>query len=343
MFLGIRNNIFWLLVLTITVGMVGLASGQAIQGTDSGLGGQNSITGMVLTPTGQRMQRRVAIKLTTMTSGDRIAFTDEVGNFAFRGLPNGDYSLIVDKEKEYEPFVQNVNVFQMRGTPGQNFMVSIRLKAKAGSSVKPGVMNAELAGVPPKAIELFNKAGELAKTGNHKEAIEKLQKAIVEYPAFMLAINEMGVQHLRLDEPVKADEAFQAALKINPEAYAPLMNHGMTLFQLKKYSEAETVLLQVVKSNENSAVAHYFLGQALANQGKFVKAEKELTTAINTGGPEFKEAHRLLAIIYSSSGDKLRAAAELETYLKLAPKAPDADQLRKVIEEFKASANQKSP
>jgi len=50
-----------------------------------------------------------------------------------------------------------------------------------------------------------------------------------------------------------------------------------------------------------------------------------------------KEAHRLLAIIYSAKGDKKRAAEQLETYLRLAPTTPDAEQIRNVIRQFKDS------
>jgi len=48
-----------------------------------------------------------------------------------------------------------------------------------------------------------------------------------------------------------------------------------------------------------------------------------------------KEAHRYLAGVYSALGDKQRAAAELETYLRLAPKSPDAPQIRELIRKLK--------
>jgi regulator of sirC expression with transglutaminase-like and TPR domain len=44
-----------------------------------------------------------------------------------------------------------------------------------------------------------------------------------------------------------------------------------------------------------------------------------------------KEAHRILAIIYSSRGDKKRAADELDAYLKLAPTTPDAEKIKDQI------------
>jgi tetratricopeptide (TPR) repeat protein len=308
---------------------------QAIQPTDSGLGGANTISGTVLGPSGQRIGKHVAVRLATPTRGDRVAVTDDFGNFAFSRVTNGDYVLYVDKESEFEPFSMNVNVFQMRGMPGQNFMVSIRLKSKPSDLGKPAVVDAKSAEVPKAAVDHFNKAVKLAEAGDRKAAIEELEKALAEHPRFMLAHNEIGVQYMRMNELGKADAALLEALKIEPEAFTPLVNRGIVLFMQKRYGEAEPGLRSAVRINGDSAVAHYFFGQVLANLGKFVEAEKELVTALRTGGPEMREAYRLLAIIYSYSGDKERAAGALETYLKLAPNAPDAEQLRQTLKRLK--------
>lgn len=333
---GLRLSVvLFSLLFVVRVAAQGIPPGSA--STDTGLGGVNTITGTILSPTGGRMERRLAVRLQSMMNGDRITTSDEYGNFVFRGLPSGDYTIVIDKEKEFEPFFQVVSVIQPRGMPPQSYPLSLRLKARAGEVAKPSVISAEFANVPHDALNFFKKAGEFAKLGDHPGAIEQLKLATVQYPKFMFAYNEMGVQYLKLNDPEKADEAFLEALKISPEAFAPMMNHGMTLFQLKKYAEAEPVLREAVKSNEKSAVAHYFLGQALANLGKFDEGAKELNSAVGMGGPEFKEAHRLLAIIYSSKGDKKRAAAELEAYLQLAPLAPDAEQLREVIKRLRGT------
>lgn len=324
-----------LLLIVVALGLTGAGSAQMINSTDVGLGGANSITGAVLSPSGTRIQGRVSVRLSTMTKGDRVAVTDDAGNFGFRGLTNGDYLVVIDKEKEYEPFTQSVNVFQMRGTPGQNYMLSIRLKSKPTNEPKPGVINAELAGIPETALAFFRKATELAQARDPKGAIEQFKKAIAEHPKFTLAYNDMGVQYLKLNDIDRADESFRSALRIDETSFPPLLNHGIALFTMKKYAEAEPVFRDVVKLRQDSAVGHYFLGQSLANLGKFVDGEKELIIAVTTGGPEMKEGYRLLAIIYSYSGDNLRAATALETYLQLAPKAADAERLREKIAELR--------
>ncbi|HZI87150.1 MAG TPA: tetratricopeptide repeat protein, partial [Pyrinomonadaceae bacterium] len=171
--------------------------------------------------------------------------------------------------------------------------------------------------------------------GKNKAAIDKLNQAISLHPDFMLAFNELGVQYQKVGELEKANDALQSALKISPAAFAPLVNHGIVLVRLKRYAEAEVDLRLALKENEQSAIAHFYLGRALAYLGKFDEAEKELNTAITLGGDQMKEAHRYLGAIYHARGDNTRAIAQLETYLRIAPKAEDADAVRELIKQLK--------
>ena len=305
--------------------------------TDTGLGGGNAIAGMILLPSGQRLQRRVTIRLQTMTKGDRVTTSDEYGKFAFRGLVNGEYTVIIDKEKEFEPFRQLVEIRQFRGTAPQLYNLNIRLTLKEEPKSKPGVLVVELANVPERALAHYNNAAEEAKKNNHAAAVEELKLAIKEYPSFVNAFNELGVQYLKLKQLQNADEAFQAALKIEPDAFAALINRGITNFMMERYGEAVPILRKALKKNDQSAVGHYFLGQSLANLGLFDDAEKELLRSLTLGKEEMKEAHRMLAIIYSSRDKKKEAADQLETYLRLAPNVPDADKLREKIRQLRES------
>jgi tetratricopeptide (TPR) repeat protein len=317
-------------VIPVTAQMVPPAEG------DTGLGGMNAITGMVLAAPGRRLERRVSIRLQTMTKGDRVAMTDDYGNFAFRGLVSGDYTIVIDKEKDFQPFSQVVSIIQPRGFPPQTYTLNIRLEFK-GAEAKPGVLNAEFVNVPPSARAFYDNAVEQAKKGNHPGAIEQLKLAIKEYPSFTLAFNELGVQYLNLNQLEKADEAFQSALKITPDAFAALINRGIANFLMKRYGEAVPILRKALAKDDQSAVGHYFLGQALANLGLFDDAEKELLASVKLGKEQMKEAHRMLAIIYASRGAKKQAADELEAYLKLAPDAPDAEKLRDKIRQLRES------
>lgn len=302
--------------------------------SQTGLGGMNSIVGTVFAPSGRPLESRVRIRLSTMTRGDRIFTTNQNGNFAFRGLPAGSYTVVIDKEEAYKPLSQSVDIIQFRGSPAQTYTLNIRLEFKDRVEVKPAVVNAEFANVPKKALEHYNEAIELGKKKDHLGAIEQLKLAVTEYPSFTQALNEMGVQYLKLSRLQEADDAFREALKIDPESFPALTNRGIANVMMKRYGEAVPVLRKAVKKHDQ-AVVHYFLGQALANLGLFDEAEKELLTAIKLGKEEMKEAHRILAIIYSSRGAKQQAANELETYLKLSPDTPDAEKLKEMIRKLK--------
>lgn len=331
-----RNKRVCLLVILAVVCLFSSVSAQKIEGISTGWGGVSTVRGTVLTPGGQRVAGHISVRISSMNKGDRLTATNDNGEFAFLDLPNGDYMIIIDKEPDFEPVRQNVNIFAMAG-PGAPPVTPliIRLKYKPGVAPKPAVVNTQFADVPPAALNYYKQATELAKAGDAKGAIDQLNLAVKEYPKFAAAYNDMGLQYLQLKDLAKADEAFKAALGIDRTSFAPMLNHAMTLFDLKLYAEAEVASLDVVKAKEDSAVGHYFLGQSLAYQGKFPEAQKELNTAVTLGGDAMadalKEAHRLLAIIYSTQGKKKEQAAELEIYLKLAPNAPDAEQLRKLV------------
>lgn len=303
--------------------------------SQTGLGGMNSIVGTVFAPSGRPLEHRVRIRLSTMTRGDRIFTTNQNGNFAFRGLPAGSYTIAIEKEEAYKPLTQTVDIIQFRGAPAQTYTLNVRLEFKDRVEVKPAVVNAEFADVPKKALDHYNEAIELGKKKDHLGAIEQLKLAVTDHPSFTQAFNEMGVQYLKLSRLQEADDAFREALKLDPESFPALTNRGIANVMMKRYGEAVPVLRKAVKKHDQSAVVHYFLGQALANLGLFDEAEKELLSAIKHGKEEMKEAHRILAIIYSARGAKPQAANELETYLKLAPDTPDAEKLREMIRKLK--------
>lgn len=270
-----------------------------------------------------------------------MSTTDDNGNFAFRDIPPGDFVVVIDKEQDFEPYSQNVSVIQPRGMPPQNYYLSIRLSLKGRRETKTGVLNAEFANVPARAVALYEKALEQSQAGKNKEAVEQLKQAISEYPNFMLAFNELGVQYLRLGELDKADEALTKALKLAPDSPTPRLTHGILLTVMGKFNLAVTELQAALKQKDQSANGHLYLGQALANLGRFAEAELHLTRAIELGGDEVKDAHRFLGAIYLQRGDRERGVAEFETYLKLAPKAKDAEQVRQIVRQNKRSQNHK--
>lgn len=328
------------ILLSLIVGFISLSatvSGQITGGmnetTVTRLGGNNFLAGTVFWPSGSPINTRTPVRLSSITGGDFSASTDDRGQFIFSGLPEGIYSVAIDGDNDFESIEQHVEIVQSRGR--QTYTISIRLREKTKPNPKPAVLKVENAGVTKLANEYYSKAVELSAKKDHRGAIEQLKLAVAEYPQFGDAYNEMGVQYMQLNELNPADKALQEALRINSDAFEPLLNRGITLFRLKRYPDAEALLRLALGVQDTSYIAHYYLGRTLTSLEKYDDAEKSLNTAIALGGNGMKEGHRMLANLFINAGNDQRAIKELETYLELVPNAPDAENLRKALEQLK--------
>ncbi len=270
--------------------------------------------------------------------GELSTNTDRDGRFFFRGLRPGRYTLTVDGGVEYKVVSQIVDVMPVGavGMPSefsQMATVNIRLQWRE-SSDSAALATPIMANIPSEASKLYTDAVNAAQAGDRKKAIEMLKSAIAIHPQFAQALNGLGVQYMKLGELDKAAEAFVSALKIEPELFILRLNYGIVLFQLKKYAEADNEFNLALKKDDKSPTGHFYKGRALISLGRFEDAETELRRVITLGGEEVAMAHRYLGGIYLERGDTRRAVSELEAYLKLMPKAKEAERVRDLIKQL---------
>jgi Flp pilus assembly protein TadD len=317
------------------------AQGGGIDST--GTGGVHTIRGRIYFPSGRRSDNRVMVKLESYNSGELKVLSDSNGSFTFKGLNPGSYTVVVDGGDDYESVRESIyidtdgnsSVAGIRLPPVPRlYTVDISLRPKRSSSTKPGVLNAALASVPPAARDLYQKALTDSQTGDSRKAIEELTSALSIYPEFPLALNELGVQYLRLGEPDKAVEVLSRAVKLTAQDFQPRLNYGIALLNLRRLSEAEAQLRTAIGLNDSVPTAHMYLGIVLAIQRKLEEGEKELRIAIGSHSAEVALAHRYLGGVFLEKHQYQLAAAELEAYLKLAPNAADAEWLRLKIKEL---------
>jgi tetratricopeptide (TPR) repeat protein len=84
-----------------------------------------------------------------------------------------------------------------------------------------------------------------------------------------------------------------------------------------------------------------YLGVTLIDLRRYDEAEKEFVRALSLGGDSLSLPHYYLGGIYWQKRDYKRAADELEKYLKLSPKAPDAERTRAAIKELRGKQSSK--
>jgi tetratricopeptide (TPR) repeat protein len=316
-------------------------------GNDSiGTGGRHVIRGRIFFPSGRAADLRAKVKLESTNSSAAYVLADPGGGFRFSNLEPGVYTLTVEAGEEYETVTESVYIegsLSLGGgapTAGPMRIVQVpiylRLKQLGRGDAKSGVVNASQAGIPATAYELFDKALWSARAGDSKKAIEQLKAVVSTYPSFAAALNELGVQYLKLGQPDKAAEVLQSAVKFTPDQLMPHLNYGIALLNQKKYSEAEVELRQALKKNNVAPTAHMYLGIAQMSQHNLDDAEKELELAIGSNSNEVGIAHRYLAGILWGKREYRRAADELETYLRLFPKASDAERTKAAIKELRS-------
>ncbi|MGH9941597.1 MAG: tetratricopeptide repeat protein [Pyrinomonadaceae bacterium] len=313
---------------------------------DPGTGGRNRIHGRLYLPSGRKFDRRLRVRLSSVRGGETSTMTDDNGSFTFRRLAGGTYHLTVEAGKEFEPAVETVDLIEspfrsQTSQQGQVITVQIQLQLKRAETNRPAVVSAAMLGVPVPARELYEKALGAAQGGDHKKAVEHLQSALALHPEFPLALNELGVQHQLLGQLDKAAAAFRDATKLAPDVFVLRFNYGVVLVRLKKFVEGEAELRKASEKDDKSAAARLYLGRALIGLGRDREAEQELQTAIKLGGDQLSVAHRYLGAIYNERGDRDRAVAALETYLRLEPAAKDAAQIRQIIEDLRARGAKK--
>ena len=311
---------------------------------DPGTGGRSSIQGRLFIRGGNRLERRAKVRLQSLNNGDQFQMSDDSGAFTFRRLRGGTYIVVVDAGEEFETATETVDIIEparRRDDQGIVVPVTIYLEARRTVNGPVGTVDASTGGVPDAARDLYKQAVESAQSGDKKKAIEQLKQALAVYPNFMTALNELGVQYMNLKEWGKAAESLRAAIKLGPEAFHPRLNYGIVLIQLKDYKSAAAELQLAVQKDSSSAVAHFQLGRALVNLNSFDLAERALRQAISVGGDNVAEAHRYLAAVYIEKQNAQSAANELELYLKLAPKATDAERIRMLIKDLRSQASNK--
>jgi tetratricopeptide (TPR) repeat protein len=333
--------LFRLLLLTPVLLLLCVTSLHAQMGTDyTGTGGKHTIKGRIFFPSGRRIDNSIKITLESITTGNLSVFTDSYGAFVFTNLVGGSYTIVIEANEYYEGLRETVSIDDgggryVRSTPNI-ISVNLQLVPKRANTSKPGVLNAALANIPKDALQLYDKGLEAGQAGDAKKAIDYFNGALRIYPEFAFALNELGVQYLSLKQTDKAIEILREAVRYAPGEATPHLNLGIALFDKNEIAECETELQEAIKKNQKLWAAHMYLGLTRLKQHNYDEAEKEFQQTLTLGGDNLSLPHYYLGGLYWRQGDHKRAADELEKYLKLTPKAPDAEQTKKTIKELRS-------
>ena len=318
-----------------------ISLGQHVQANAQGYGDRNRpagrgtyrITGKIYLPDGTPA-RDVSVTANGAEFNGASARTDEDGQFTLSGLSSGNYSVIARQEGFQ---TENESVTIAEGTiSGQAFQVVFYLRQPGQPKRSAAEMNPLLKDIPKEPVAKFLKGTEKLNSGNAKAALPIFDEAIALHPKFAAAYYERGSAYLKLSDYDKALESFVQAVQIKPDYLEAKYSVGYTQYLKKNYEVAAAVFDDVLKQKKNMPEAAMYLGISLFYIKNVDAAEASLKNAIGMpNGDKLALAHLYLGQIYAQKKKNAEAAAELEKYLDLVPKAPNADKLKTTIADLK--------
>jgi tetratricopeptide (TPR) repeat protein len=300
----------------------------ASNGPDSGI---YALAGKVIMPDGMPA-KHVRVSYSSTAGASNSIETDEEGTFRFSNIPTGNYT--VTARTEGLPAASESITIRDEGMAGQATTVVIYIRNE-GQKKGDFSNNPLFKDVPKEAMSKYQKAAEKA-NGDPKAAILLLDEATTIYPQFALAFYEKGLLYQKQNDLDNAMLSFQKAIAVKPDFIDAKMSYGLTLLGIKNYELAASVFQDVMKQKNDIPSSYSNFGIAMMGLNKMDIAEKAFKYALSLkGGENLAAAHKYLGGIYMQNNKNPEAAAELQKYLELMPKAPDADKIKATIEDLK--------
>lgn len=155
--------------------------------------------------------------------------------------------------------------------------------------------------------------------GRAKEALEKLQRALVALPDYTEAHSVIALVYGELDENEKAEMHYQQALELSPKDGSIHNNYAVFLCRTGRPAEAERYFLQAIKSRNYRTPAQAFenLGVCALKITDLKKAEKYLRKALQIN-PRLPTALLKMAQISVSNKRAMSGRAYLARYQEVA-------------------------
>jgi tetratricopeptide (TPR) repeat protein len=255
------------------------------------------------------------------------------GQFRFRKLPSGTYTIVIGLTSRGE-VRQTVEVGP--GTADRKGRVNVAIslaedRLQNEAAARGAIVSRTELAIPKKAVRDYEAAQKLLQRPDVTGAERRLESAVAVAPGFAAAWNTLGTICYQTRRYTKAEECFRKALEADPGAYEPLVNLGGVLLTLNKIAGALDYNLRAVLRRPTDALANSQMGMSYFAVQKWDLAEKYLAEAVRLDPAHFSQPQMLLAEVHFRKGMPEKAAADLENFLTHHPDDPKAPRIREAI------------
>ncbi|WP_420465190.1 type IV pilus biogenesis/stability protein PilW [Panacagrimonas sp.] len=206
--------------------------------------------------------------------------------------------------------------------------LSVVLLCALASAGCARVTTSERAPPPPRAPADMEEAARVntelgvayAREGQFDVAQEKLERALQQNGNYAPAHSALAIVYQQRRDPIKAEEHFQRALKLNPRDPHTRNNFGVFLCGQKRVDDAEALFLQAAADPDyrEPEAAFTNAGVCARRIPDLDRAERHFREALALK-PDFAEALAQMASLYYERKDYLRARAFLQRYERVGP------------------------
>ncbi|HEY3132929.1 MAG TPA: tetratricopeptide repeat protein [Acidobacteriota bacterium] len=255
------------------------------------------------------------------------------GSFLFNRVPVGNYLLVINHQG-FEPVQQPVEV---GGLYNSTIDVVVFMKSKEAATVNAnaapaGNVSVRQIKIDPRANVEYMAARDQMKRAKVEKALPHLYKAIQIEPNFVEALNDLSYYLILQKNYSEAEDYLQRALAVNPRSSHVLANLGLSRLEQKRYSEAAEFLSRAISENPHEAQIRMDLATALFHRRRWNEAIAEYRNALQLKPGAFVEARLFIAEALFQSGERQKAAAEIEIFLAENPNSPHRERAKQFLE-----------
>src|ERR1017187_5933501 len=196
---------------------------------------------------------------------------------------------------------------------------------------------------PKDARKAFDKAQEVTRKNKQAEALQNYQKAVQIYPQYAAAWYEMGRLQAAAQKVDEAKQSFNTAIKADAKYLSPYLQLSALAEVSENWPDLAEVTGRLIALDPIDYPEAYFYG-ALSNYRtrKLDVAEKYARDGLKVDvDHRFPQTYQLLASILVARNQPAAAVEQLETYLKLFPRADDIVTVQANLVQLRASLPKK--
>ncbi len=193
---------------------------------------------------------------------------------------------------------------------------------------------------PKDAKKAYEKGTEALRKKKWADAQKNLEKAVGIYPKYASAWFELGQAYHQQQNIEQARTAYAKSLEADPKFLKPYLQMAEISANERKWDEVERYTSELLRLDPvDFAPAYFYNSVANFNLRKFDAAEKSAREGIKLDAQhQLPKMEHVLGVILANKRDYVGAAEYLRGYLEHAPKAQDADMVRKQLAEVEKFA-----